>query len=120
MADKNTFGFPFVVNDKGSIDFNSGDEAIRGKIIQVLFTSPGERVNMPEFGCGLRDLVFEPNNPVLAATTEYTVRKALDRWLADDILVETVDVANHEEKLFITITYIRKDRLEKQAIKISF
>lgn len=120
MADKNTFGFPFIVNETGSIGYNSGDEAVRGKIIQVLFTSPGERVNMPEFGCGLRDLLFEPNNPVLAATTEYTVRKALERWLGDDILVEDVDIANQEEKLFITIIYIRKDRLEKQAMKINF
>ena len=90
------------------------------KIIQVLFTSPGERVNMPEFGCGLRDLVFDPNNTVLAATTEFTVRKSLERWLGDEILVETVDVMSEQENLFITIVYIRKDTLEKQAIKITF
>ena len=98
----------------------SGDDNIRAKIIQVLFTSPGERVNMPEFGCGLRDLLFDPNNTVLATTTEYTVRKSLERWLGNDILIETVNVENEEENLLTTIVYMRKDTLEKQAVKITF
>lgn len=118
---KNTaFGFPFAVNEAGRINAIGGDEAIRGKIIQVLFTAPGERVNIPEFGCGLKDLVFDPNNTILAATTEFTVRKSLEHWLGHEILVETVDVMNEEEKLLIIIVYIRKDTLEKQAIKITF
>ena len=75
---------------------------------------------MPEFGCGLRDLLFQPNNPILAATTEFTVRKALERWLGDEILVEAVDIANKDKELVITIGYIRRDKLEKQAMKINF
>ena len=75
---------------------------------------------MPEFGCGLRDLVFDPNNTILAATTEFTVRKSLERWLGNEILVEVVDVKSEEETLLIIIVYVRKDTLEKQAIKISF
>lgn len=118
--DNTSFGFPFQINEKGGVSGLSGDDNIRGKIIQVLFTSPGERVNMPEFGCGLRDLVFDPNNAVLAATTEFTVRKALEQWLGDEIFVEAVDVSNDEENVLITIVYIRKDRLEKQAIKITY
>jgi len=117
--DKTSFRFPFkIINSR--VSSVTGDDNIRAKIIQVLFTSPGERVNMPEFGCGLRDLVFYPNNTILAATTEFTVRKSLERWLVNEILVETVDVANEEENLLIMIVYIRKDTLEKQAIKITF
>ena len=56
------------MNGAGRISASGGDEAIRGKIIQVLFTAPGERVNLPEFGCGLFNLVFEPNDAILAAT----------------------------------------------------
>ena len=118
--DKTSLGFPFEIDEAGRVASLTGDENIRAKIIQVLFTSPGERVNMPEFGCGLRDLVFEPNNPVLAATTEFTVRKSSEHWLGDEILVEAVDVTNEEENLLITIVYVRKDTLEKQAIKITF
>jgi phage baseplate assembly protein W len=119
-VDKRSFGFPFNIETNGSVSSVSGDENIRAKIIQVLFTSPGERVNMPEFGCGLRDLVFDPNNEILAATTEFNIRKSLERWLGDEILVEIVDVKNEEEKLMVVIVYIRKDTLEKQAIKIAF
>ena len=66
MAENTSFGFPFSINEAGRINATGGDEAIRGKIIQVLFTAPGGRVNLPEFGCGLFDLVFEPNNAILA------------------------------------------------------
>lgn len=118
--DKTSFGFPIKIDVDGRIASLTGDENIRAKIIQVLFTSPGERVNMPAFGCGLRDLVFDPNNTILAATTEFTVRKSLERWLGNEILVETVDVRNEEANLLIMIVYIRKDTLEKQAIKITF
>ncbi len=118
--DKISFGFPFKIGENGRVASLTGDDNIRGKIIQVLFTSPGERVNMPEFGCGLRDLVFDPNNQILAATTEFTVRKSLERWLGDEILVEAVDVASEEEFLLIVVVYVRKDTLEKQAIKITF
>ncbi|MBW2662041.1 MAG: GPW/gp25 family protein [Deltaproteobacteria bacterium] len=118
--DHTSFGFPFKIGDDGRVASLTGDDNIRGKIIQVLFTSPGERVNMPEFGCGLRDLVFDPNNLILAATTEFTVRKSLERWVGNEILVEAVDVTSEEENLLITIVYIRKDTLEKQAIKITF
>jgi len=118
--DKTSFGFPFGIEADGRTASVSGDENIRAKIIQVLFTSPGERVYMPEFGCGLRDLVFDPNNSILAATTEFTVRQSLERWLGDDILVETVHVEDENESLLITIVYTRKDTLEKQAVKITF
>lgn len=118
--DSTSFGFPFNIDSIGCTASLTGEENLRAKIIQVLFTSPGERVNMPEFGCGLRDLVFDPNNAILAATTEYTVRKSLERWLGNEILVETVDVKNEDGNLLIVIVYIRKDTLERQAIKITY
>ena len=79
------FGFPFAVAPSGRVAVTGGDETIRGKIIQVLFTAPGERVNRPDFGCGLFNLVFEPNNEILAAAVEFTVGQALTRWLGDEI-----------------------------------
>ena len=72
-----TFGFPFAVNEAGRVSATGGDEAVRGKIVQVLFTAPGERVNFPEFGCGLFNLVFEPSNEILVAAMEFTVGQAL-------------------------------------------
>jgi phage baseplate assembly protein W len=86
----------------------------------VLLTALGERVNRPDFGCGLRDLLFDPNNEILAAVTEFTVNKALDRWLGDEILVERVDVTNDGEQAQIEVVYTRRDRLETGKVKIAF
>jgi phage baseplate assembly protein W len=86
----------------------------------VLLTAPGERVQVPEFGCGLRDLVFDPNNEILAATTEFSVRRALLRWLADDIIVEDVSADQVEGRLEVAVTYLRRDRLERSKVKIAF
>ena len=120
MAENTTFGFPFAVNGAGSISATGGDEAIRGKIIQVLFTTPGERVNLPEFGCGLFDLVFEPNNTILASAMEFTVGQALTRWLGDDILVNGVDVDASEETVTVEIAYTKKQDRSQQAVRVHF
>lgn len=108
------------MNEAGRISATGGDEAIRGKIIQVLFTAPGERVNLPEFGCGLFNLVFEPNDDILAAAMEFTVGQALTRWLGSEILVEGVRVDSLEETMNIEIVYTRRADLSKQAVRIHF
>jgi uncharacterized protein len=111
---KTTLGFPFSVNNAGR------DEAIRGKIIQVLFTAPGERVNLPDFGCGLFNLVFEPGDTILAAAMEFTVGQALARWLGDEILVDDVDVVNSKETITIEVAYTKRADLSRQAVRVHF
>jgi len=118
--DTTGFGFPFSINELGKTATLTGDEDIRARILQVLLTAPGERVNLPEFGCGLRDLVFDPNNDILAATTEFTVMKALETWLGDVILVERVDVSSREGTLQIEAVFIRRDQMQRSAVKIMF
>ena len=125
--DTTSFGFPFKVNDLAQTATSSGDENIKAKIVQVVLTSPGERVNLPDFGCGLRDLVFDPNNEILAATTEFAITKALQQWLSDDIIVESVDVLNSEAdpqipegELQIEVVYLRRDQLVPAKLKIAF
>ena len=115
-----SFGFPFRINGIGQINSSGGDDAIRGKIIQILFTAPGERVNLPEFGCGLFNLVFEPNNAILAAAMEFTVGQALTRWLADEIIVDGVDVTSIEETITIEIAYTKKADLSRQVARFHF
>lgn len=114
------FPFPVAVDGGGRITASGGDDAIRGKIIQVLFTAPGERVHKPEFGCGLFRLVFEPGNAVLAAAMEFTVGQALARWLEDDIAVDAVQVEVEEEGVFVQVAYTRRTDLARQAVRIQF
>jgi phage baseplate assembly protein W len=118
--DNNTIGFPFAINDAGQVNASEEDDALRGKIIQVLFTVPGERVNHPDFGCGLFNLVFEPNNIILAAATEFTIGQALTRWLGDEILVSGVNVAAQDETMTVEVAYTRRKDLAQQAVRIHF
>ena len=118
--DSTGFGFPFRINDLGQVSTATGDGNIRGKIVQIMLTAPGERVGLPEFGCGLRDLVFDPNNDILAAATEFAITRALQQWLSDEIILEQVDVSNPEERLEVQVVYLRRDQLERGVIKIAF
>lgn len=120
LLEKKNVVFPFAVSEGGRISARGGDDAIRAKIIQVLFTSRGERVNQPEFGCGLFDLVFDMNDAILAASVEFTVGQALTRWLANEIRVEAVNVVAQEETLLAEIVYVKRADLATQAVRISF
>lgn len=115
-----TFPFPFDVPAGGRIVATGGDAAVRAKVVQVLFTTPGERVNKPTFGCGLLDLVFAPNDPVLAAAVEFSVGQALARWLEDDLVVDAVDVEARGETAVVQVVYTRRQDLARQAIRIQF
>src|SRR4030095_4862120 len=114
------FRFPFAVDSAGHITASGGDDAIQGKIIQVLFTAPGERVNLPEFGCGLFNLVFEPNSEILAAAMEFTIGQALARWLRDEIVVNNVSVESVESTVTVEVAYTRQQDLSRQAVRIHF
>lgn len=120
MNDAKSFGFPFAVDSGGRIAASGGDEALRGKIVQVLFTAPGERVHQPEFGCGLFDLVFEPNDEVLAAATEFAVGEALARWLDDELTVDAVSVEAEDERAVVEIVYTRQPDSVRQALRVRF
>lgn len=97
--------FPYSFDGHGRS--READEAtwIRGLIEQVLFTAPGERVMRPDFGSGLRELVFAPNSPELAATVQFLVQGALQQWLADLIQVESVAVSAVDARLAVQVQY---------------
>lgn len=79
---------------------------LRELIEQVLFTAPGERVNRPDFGCGLLQLVFAPNGEQLAAATQMVVQSALQQWLSDLIRVDAVEVEAIDSALHVKVQYV--------------
>ena len=107
--------YPFHFNDRGGTAGPGDDDHIRDLIEQVLFTSPGERVNRPTFGSGLLQLVFAPNSDALAATTQMTVQGALQQWLGDLILVEAVQVNNREATLEVQVQYVIRRNEERRV-----
>ncbi|MBP2326535.1 phage baseplate assembly protein W [Kibdelosporangium banguiense] len=114
------FGFPFAIDTGGRVAVGRGDDALRAKIVQVLLTSPGERVNLPDFGCGLMNLVFEPDDGVLAAALEFTVGQALTRWLGIEIVVDGVDVSAQDGLVTVEVAYTRRADLTPFALRVSF
>jgi len=84
---------------------DSLDDYLRQLVEQVLFTSPGERVNLPDFGSGLLQLPFALNSPELAAATQFAVQGALQKWLSGYIKVQSVTVTAQEAILSVTVTY---------------
>ncbi|HEY0502505.1 MAG TPA: GPW/gp25 family protein [Lysobacter sp.] len=108
--------FPFGLTGAGGTATTDLDGAIRGRIEQLLFTAPGERVMLPGFGCGARDLLFQGNNDVLAAATEFTVAKALQTFLGHLLMVNAVHVVGEEETLHIEVVYTKSRDLERGRV----
>lgn len=103
--------FPFRIDSRGRSAEVYEDAHLRDMIEQVLFTTPGERVNRPDFGCGLLQLVFAPNSDALAAAVQMTVQGALQQWLGELIEVDDVRVESLDARLDVTVRYIaRRDR----------
>lgn len=106
---------PFAFDARGGAATSDDGDHIRDLIHAVLFTTPGERVNRPDFGCGVKQLVFAPLGDALAATTQHLIQGSLLRWLGDLILVERVDVVAEESTMTITVTYSVRATSERQS-----
>ena len=99
------YNFPFKVGKNGRTATTNKEEHIKQLIEQVLFTSLGERVNRPDFGSGINQLVFAPNSDELVTVTQFLVQGSLQRWLGDLIHVDLVEIQNVDSKLSITVKY---------------
>ena len=69
---------------------------------------PGERVNRPDFGSGLLQMVFAPNSPELAAALQYTTQAALQRYLGDVIDLQSLEVTTQDSTLSVVVKYVVK------------
>lgn len=108
--------FPMHVEGRGRTALAGEAKHIQDMIEQLLFTNPGERVNRPDFGSGLLQLIFAPNSPELAATVQFTLQAALQTWLGDVIEVKDLTVAATDSSLTVDIVYtIRRTSEEQQA-----
>jgi phage baseplate assembly protein W len=97
--------YPFHFDNRGRTARADDDDHVRDMIEQFLFTHPGERVNRPDFGSGLLQLVFAPNSPELAATLQLNIQAGLQQWLGDVVEVQAVEVTAQEASLHIEVQY---------------
>jgi phage baseplate assembly protein W len=107
LSESQYLTFPFTVSKEGP-KTSSRSEHVREQIEQVLFTDVKERVFRPEFGVGVRRLVFEPNNAALRNTALKRLNASLAEALHGEVDPRTleIDVSNEDEKLIINISYV--------------
>ena len=98
--------FPFHIDSRGRTAECDDATHVRQMLEQLLFTNPGERVNRPDFGSGLLQLVFAPNSPELAAALQFTIQASLQRWLGDVIQVQTLEVTSRDATLCVVLQYV--------------
>jgi phage baseplate assembly protein W len=97
--------FPYQFDGRGRTQQAPIADYVRQLVEQVLFTSPGERVNLPDFGSGLLQLPFAPNSMEMAAATQFAVQGALQKWLGSYIKVQSVIASAQESNLTVTVSY---------------
>jgi phage baseplate assembly protein W len=108
--------FPFHFDRTGRTAIANDDDHVRDMIEQFLFTNPGERVNRPDFGSGLLQLIFAPNSPELAAALQLTIQGGLQQWLGDIIDVQALEVTSEEASLRVDLKYlVRRTRETRVA-----
>jgi phage baseplate assembly protein W len=111
--------FPFRFDSRGRTGETDDSQHIRDLIEQVLFTAPGERVNRPDFGCGLQRLVFAPNSDELAAAVQFLVQGSLQQWLGDLIEVTTILVEADDAKLIVNVQYTERRTQQQRTAQFS-
>lgn len=99
---------------------NDPERHLRDKIIAVLFTAPGERLNNPRFGVGLNRAVFTGLNELTVTAIEYRVSEGIRRDLGDEIIVESIDISTNPPagELLLTITYQRREDRIARTLEI--
>jgi phage baseplate assembly protein W len=107
--------YPFHFAPDGRTASTADEDHVRDMIEQFLFTSPGERVNRPEFGSALLQMVFAPNSPELASTLQFTVQAGLQQWLGDVIDVRSLSVQAEDSTLRVDLAYAIKRTGEERT-----
>jgi phage baseplate assembly protein W len=98
--------YPFHFDSRGRTAATDDNDHIRDMIEQFLFTNAGERLNRPDFGSGLLQLIFAPNSPELASTLEFTMQAGLQQWLGDVIEVRELEVTSEEATIRVELKYL--------------
>src|SRR5262249_13083810 len=111
--------FPFHFDSRGRAANAGDDDHIRDMIEQLLFTNPGERVNRPDFGSGLLQLIFAPNSPELAAALQFTMQATLLQWLGDLIEVRALEVTSEDSQLRVVVQYLVRRTNQTQTARFT-
>jgi uncharacterized protein len=114
--------YPYGVSGRGVPNTTDPNTHLQELILQVLFTNPGERVNLPQFGAGVQRMVFAPNSDALRTSAQFVISTSLSQWLGDRIDVQQVTVTSevgYEEQVTIEIVYTVKQTQQQQTMQVT-
>jgi hypothetical protein len=112
--------FPFRIGSDGRTVAPASDDAhVRDELLQLLLTSPAERLFLPEFGGGVRKLVFEPASEALRGVVKARITNGLSRWLGHRLTVELIDVVwdDAAATLEVTVKYRPAGSPDSRVVK---
>lgn len=123
LPDGPHLSFPFRITADGrSAQVKTLEQHVRDELVQLILTNPGERLFLPEFGAGVRRLVFENAGEITAATAKATLTQALSRWLKQRVTPEELVVESNNETITVDLKYRvagspdqRRIRFERQG-----
>ena len=111
--------FPYRTDGRGRTHEAACEAWLHGLIEQLLFTLPGERVNRPDFGCGLMQLVFAPNSPELAVTVQALVQASLQQWLGQLLRIDEVAASSEDATLTVAVRYTVLETQQAGAVQFT-
>ena len=112
--------FPFRIGADGRTAAPANDDAhVRDELLQLLLTSPAERLFLPDFGGGVRKLVFEPASETLRGVVKARITNGLSRWLGHRLTVELIEVVwdDPAATLEVTVKYRPAGRPDSRMVK---
>ena len=109
--------YPFHFDSRGLTATTDTDKHIQEMLEQLLFTNAGERVNRPDFGSGLQQLIFAPTSPEIAAALQFSLQATIQRWLGDLIELQKLEVTSVDSTLSIFIQYVVRRTQQQQSTK---
>jgi uncharacterized protein len=114
--------FPVSVNLNGGVSSSALEENVRQSIFIVLGTAPGERLNRPDFGCRIHDLMFAPNNDITAALAEVYCKDAIYKFepRIEHVIVRAAANADQPNRLDLRIEYIIAGKNDKRNLVFPF
>ncbi len=118
------FQFPITSNPLGYFYSQKGTNNIKGDLIQLLMTNPGDRVMLPLFGTPLRKYIFEQNIDSVRDAIRNDIANAIATW-EPRITVKSIDVSvlsqkdpitlqtlNDDHGILVKINYINPERID--------
>ena len=123
ISNKSAVGIRLPFNKKRvfTLDYTTKDH-VKSKLLNVLLTSPGERLNQPLFGAGLKNRLFEQQTEIAGSDLRNYITPQVNQYVPE-IKIQNISLKDgglQGHKLFVTVNYSLVNNDEKDSVTLSF